>query len=798
MVMIVISRTVLFFIVFVGTFSFTVAQMQYHRVTIQLSKQFSLTDATELGVELDHGAIVTDTSVSCIVNDYLLDELQILNVPVTIEQNDLATMYAQRIAFEKRKETQYNTSNTKKLYGSMGNFLTLDEIYEIFGELEMKFSNFIRREQIGTTFENRPIFAFHIGEDTVKASRTLPRTLVTSLHHAREAVTATISCFFVQEFFEKVANQDEFCLYVLKHSPITIIPCLNPDGYEYNRTTNPNGGGMWRKNRRRLTNTTGIGVDPNRNYGPNEFWNSPNGGSATNGNSDTYRGDSAFSEAETQAIRFLHETYDIKTAINFHSFSNLIVTPVSYSGINPPDEKAFHYFCAHQTTETRYPFGRDVQMVNYPARGSSDDYLYLGTEKKVLAITPEVGSFSDGFWPTLSRIHPLVQTNLPSIYAAIRSTLGIPFLYSYETSAYEPNQQGQMVSLHFSSTSLQPLKPFSLQVRALDSSINLSLIPIQGADDFQDTIYRIRKHFGIVLDSNVENFGNSLGIVVEQQYKDFSFFDTLFLQKNRKDIVLYGGESSLEEVTLKGWEIEFDDENKVYSLTESVNSLTPPNVQVTTITKDEISLKSCSDAFLQFNSIWDFGANKDGVFAFFQDSETNEIFPLTTNRTQNFSNSSQNPLFVFGTPILNGKFTQRITQRASLRRFIGKTGKIGFQVRSQNPPNYNGFNLYWAVVSTYPEIPTNLSETKKSELTISDMFNALTFTILRDQKPRNPMIDFSIYALNGALVYSQQYEWGSQNYKGISIFKDVFPSGAYVVSITIDGQTIKEAFTVVR
>ena len=772
--------------------------MKFHKATIQLSKNFTLSDAAMLGVEMDHGAVISETSLQGIINDFIIDTLQKLQIPFTIDQADLAKMYAHRLVEEKKDYSLYSTNSTKKLFGSMGSFLTLQEIYEIFSEIENKYPTLIRKETIGITYEGRAIYAYHIGMDTVKDSKVLPRTLITSLHHAREAITATISCFFVQDFFEKVENNDPFCLYVLKNTPITIIPCLNPDGYEYNRTTNPNGGGMWRKNRRPNTNTSGIGVDPNRNYGPKEFWNSINGGSATNGNSDTYRGDSAFSEAETKAMRYLHETYEIKTAVNFHSFSNLIVTPVSYSGINPPDEKAYHYFCAHHTEETRYPFGRDVQMVNYPTRGSSDDYLYLGTEKKALAITPEVGSFSDGFWPTVSRIYPLVQTNLPSIYAAIRSTLGIPYLYSYESFVDGTYPQVQNFSLHFSSTSLQPVRPFSLQIRAIDPSINLSLIPSMGVDDFQDTIYRIRKHFGIELDSHTFNSGNSLGIVVEQQYKDFSFFDTLFIQKNRKDIWLYSGQSTNDDIALTGWEIEFDEVDSVYSLTESVNSLTPPNMNFTTFSIKDILLKDCSDAYLHFNSKWDFGANKDGVFAYFQDSETYEMFPLTTNRTQNFSNSSQSPLFDFGTPILNGKFTEPISQTASLRRFLGKKGKIGFQVRSSNGPNYNGFNLFWAVVSTHSEIPTNLTEVKKGELTISDVFNAITFNILRDQKPHNPMIDCNIYTVNGALVYSQEYEWGSQNYKGISIFKDVFPSGAYVVSITIDGQTIKETFTVVR
>ena len=51
------------------------------------------------------------------------------------------------------------------------------------------------------------------------------------------------------------------------NTELFFVPCVNPDGYVYNQTTNPNGGGMWRKNRR--NNGTSFGVDINRNYGYN-------------------------------------------------------------------------------------------------------------------------------------------------------------------------------------------------------------------------------------------------------------------------------------------------------------------------------------------------------------------------------------------------------------------------------------------------------------------------------------------------------------------------------------------------
>ena len=57
---------------------------------------------------------------------------------------------------------------------------------------------------------------------------------------------------------------------------IYFVPMVNPDGFLYNEQTNPNGGGMWRKNRRNNGDGT-YGVDNNRNY-PYE-WGCSNGSS---------------------------------------------------------------------------------------------------------------------------------------------------------------------------------------------------------------------------------------------------------------------------------------------------------------------------------------------------------------------------------------------------------------------------------------------------------------------------------------------------------------------------------------
>ena len=105
---------------------------------------------------------------------------------------------------------------------------------------------------------------------------------------------------------------------------------------EYNRSTNPSGGGMWRKNRRNNGDGT-YGVDLNRNFG--FAWGYDNLGSSPTPGSETYRGPSAFSEPESQAVRDLALLKNYKTHFNLHSYQNAFLYPwgsVSYTHLTLP------------------------------------------------------------------------------------------------------------------------------------------------------------------------------------------------------------------------------------------------------------------------------------------------------------------------------------------------------------------------------------------------------------------------------------------------------------------------------
>ena len=83
----------------------------------------------------------------------------------------------------------------------------------------------------------------------------------------------------------------------------------------------------------RSPNNICTGTDLNRNWG--YHWN--DGGSSSNPCSDSYMGQSAFSEIENQNVRdFLTAHKDtIKYYVNLHSYSQLVLLPWGFTE-NPP------------------------------------------------------------------------------------------------------------------------------------------------------------------------------------------------------------------------------------------------------------------------------------------------------------------------------------------------------------------------------------------------------------------------------------------------------------------------------
>ncbi len=268
----------------------------------------------------------------------------------------------------------------------------------------------IKDTVIGYSVEGRPIVAFRIS-DNVNVDEGEPVVLLTGVHHAREPIGAYITIEFGAWLLEHYAT-DPTARFLVDHRVLWGVPVVNPDGFVYNESSD----GYWRKNKRDNDNN-GVfeeccdGVDLNRNYG--YLWGYDDVGSSPDPTSNIYRGTGPFSEPETQAIRDLVNAVHPVIALNYHSYSNLLIFPLGHAyGAYAPDDSLFRAMSREMTRVNGYTYGTGWELL-YTVNGDSDDWMYADTtgHPRVLAFTPEVG---EAFWqPDTAVIVEQFNENLP-------------------------------------------------------------------------------------------------------------------------------------------------------------------------------------------------------------------------------------------------------------------------------------------------------------------------------------------------------------------------------------------------
>ena len=113
------------------------------------------------------------------------------------------------------------------------------------------------------------------------------------------------------------------------------------------------------------------GVDLNRNY--SYGWNTT--GVSGNPNNDTYPGSGPFSEPETQAMKWMVETYHFKTGMNAHSHGMQMLFPIGTTSAEFADHHDyFQDLSNHMVKFNGYEAIKSSGL--YPASGDSDDYMY--------------------------------------------------------------------------------------------------------------------------------------------------------------------------------------------------------------------------------------------------------------------------------------------------------------------------------------------------------------------------------------------------------------------------------------
>jgi carboxypeptidase T len=419
-------------LVALGTCAFA---QNYARVRVALDDR-PIGELARLGIETDHGDYEPRVHLT---TDLSYEELQLVREAgfrTTILIADVEDWYARQLAdgltrLEERNNDESCGSGfgsdigpyptpANYTYGSMGGYHTYAQMLEVLDSMHARYPDLITARAVISdtllTHEGRPLFWVKISDNPTTDDAAEPEMLYTALHHAREPNGLSQMIFYMWYLLENYAQKPDI-QYLLNNTELYFIPCINPDGYIFNENNEPNGGGNWRKNRRQNSNGS-RGVDLNRNYGYE--WGIDDEGSSPSPNSGTYRGPNPFSEPETRLVRDFCSTHDFAYALNYHTFSNLMIYPWGYN--DQVAEPAFPIMADLLVRENNYRPGTASVTVGYAVNGTSDDWMYA--ERDVLAFTPEVGPATFGFWPPADTIDGLnkaaMWSNLSAAWSLLR------------------------------------------------------------------------------------------------------------------------------------------------------------------------------------------------------------------------------------------------------------------------------------------------------------------------------------------------------------------------------------------
>ena len=597
----------------------------------------TLENLSKLGIAVDHVDLDKNTnSFIAYLNGAEVQQMKDAGVSYDIIYNDWYEDYYLQLPKMTETEKQQQKEIMERSqgvtgfgYGSMGGYYTYDEVIRKIDSMRILYPDLISAKfSIGTAFSGNPIWAYKITKNPDVAN-TRPQVLYTSLIHSREAITVMNLMYFSYYLLENY-NTDDIAKYLVDNREIYFIPFVNPDGYRYNQKHRPTGGGMRRKNLNGADSnvyqpSTG-GIDLNRNFGTYQFWNSPNGGSSTSPNSDTYRGTAPFSEPETQAIMNFVNSKNFKNSLFYHSYSNLYIYP--WAWIDPqqtPDSTIFQNFANYMAGFNGYLPGVASQTVGYEVRGGSDDWLYNDSgHTKVIAITPEIGGSSDGFWPPQNRIFPLVMENFNSnvFYAGATDTFAV-----YESYALNPGETlgpGDTADFHINvkSVGLKNANSLVAHIESLDTLVDvLENDKSFGSFNFFQSKSNQANPFVIRVNGNIQNGSETKMLVKLKLGNYYISHDTITMTLGTPTVLFKDTVISVNPLwTASGpngnntWGLTSDDfVSAPFSYTDSPFGNYSSNVTNTLTLNSAINLNNLNNIKLMFNTKyfteggWDYG-----------------------------------------------------------------------------------------------------------------------------------------------------------------------------------------------
>jgi len=252
---------------------------------------------------------------------------------------------------------------------------------EFLQECVINYPDIISIKSIGKTWEDRDIMLATISLNVENADLK-PAMLYTGTIHAREWIGNELAVSFI-DYLLKNHNSNPKILRTLRRNTLYIVPCLNPDGFEYSKSHFS----FWRKNRRDNKDGT-FGVDLNRNFsvGYQKIKDTA---------SNVYSGPAPFSEPETMAMKNFVDTHEnITIALDYHSQGNVFFPAHKFNHEMEIDGTDLNTICANMNFEIHKATGRQygIHRGKPPTKlisGSGREYYY---SKGIMATVVEVGT----------------------------------------------------------------------------------------------------------------------------------------------------------------------------------------------------------------------------------------------------------------------------------------------------------------------------------------------------------------------------------------------------------------------
>ena len=389
-------RKIIMLICLLAAFSAN-AELKYSLIEVPVSDNTTYEDLAGMGMDIiEYDNISNMFKIVAAPSD--LFKLSANGFTYTVEIDDMAKFYASRL----------------NQYDPMGGYHTYDETVDEIFVIHNAFPNIVSAPySIGQSLQGRELWVIRVS-DNPEIDEDEPEIFYNGLIHAREPIGIEIQLNFLHYLTDNYLVGPEITDLV-DNREMYFLPIINPDGYARNEETNPQGGGMWRKNMSDNNNSGYFeeaedGVDLNRNF--SYMWGYDDIGSSPEPSSATYRGPEAFSEPEVSAIRDFVNSREFTIALFYHAYGNKYVHSWGYD---------FYYTDAQDVlsemgwTMAEYNnFTTGPSWLNlYTVNGAANDWMYGdSSHSEIISYTVEVGAGGDGFWPEEYRIPILCAENL--------------------------------------------------------------------------------------------------------------------------------------------------------------------------------------------------------------------------------------------------------------------------------------------------------------------------------------------------------------------------------------------------